>query len=310
MTTAYLAPDGFTHELTRELLRLGACITAERERLIVCEGEPLPVLWAQNIWHEPVFVPIASIGEAARTLSAMQRNWHLYSVAEHRRAALIQKALPHVSSKPLHFGDPVPTAPLGSWTLWDRDRLLAAPSCSSPFADGQVRFVENRIDPPSRAYLKLWEVFTLLGVRPQPGELCIDLGAAPGGWTWVLAELGAQVFSVDKAPLAPAVAARPNVDACIGSGFGLDPRHAGAPDCAVDWVFSDMICYPDRLYTLVERWLEHGACRNMVCTVKLQAETDDQAISRFAAIPHSRLLHLSCNRHELTWVLGCGVSGD
>lgn len=306
MLTVYLAPEGFAHELKRELERLNATIMAEREHLFLCEGEALSVHWAQNIWHDARFMDIASIGDAARKLTAVQRNWHLYSVAEHRRAALIQEALPHVGARPLHFGDPAPSAPLGSWTLWERDRLLAAPCCSSPFADGKVRFVENRVDPPSRAYLKLWEVFTLLGTGPKPGELCLDLGAAPGGWTWVLASMGARVFSVDKAPLAANVAAMPTVDACTGSGFGLDPRHAGR----VDWVFSDMICYPERLYGLVERWLEHDACRNMVCTLKFQAETDDISIERFAAVPHSRLVHLSCNRHELTWIYGETLSKD
>ena len=75
---------------------------------------------------------------------------------------------------------------------------------------------------------KLWESFTLLPKRPGPGDLCLDLGSAPGGWTWVLASLGAQVFSIDKAPLAPQVDHMPGVSHCIGSGFALDPRHAGA----------------------------------------------------------------------------------
>ena len=51
---------------------------------------------------------------------------------------------------------------------------------------------------PSRAYLKLWEAFTVLGIRPAPGDFCIDLGASPGGWTWVLQSLGARVLSIDK----------------------------------------------------------------------------------------------------------------
>ena len=120
-----------------------------------------------------------------------------------RRQALMEAALPHVGSRPLRFGEAAPTAPLGAFTLWEHDLLLASPSTTSPFADGEAHFEENRTEPPGRAYLKLWEAFTLDGRRPQPGELCVDLGASPGGWTWVLAGLGARVFSLDKAELAP-----------------------------------------------------------------------------------------------------------
>ena len=115
--------------------------------------------------------------------------------------ALIQAQLPKVSAKPLVFGEPPPAAPVGSWTLLDANTVLAAPRCSSPFPHGEVRFVEDRTGPPSRAYLKLWEAFTLLGRRPGSGDLCLDLGSSPGGWSWALQKLGARVISVDKAPL-------------------------------------------------------------------------------------------------------------
>ena len=300
---AFLAPKGFVHVLQEELRRHGVKILACRDRLILAEDmSEVPAwnpAWAQNIWLNPRFIPVSSIKDAARQLTAIQRNWHLYSIAHHRRAALIAQALPHVSARPLDFGAPLPKSPLGSWTLWDEDCILASPSCTSPFPDGEVRFNEDRIHPPSRAYLKLWELFTLVPEAvPHPGELCLDLGAAPGGWSWVLAKIGARVFAIDKAPLSPGVATMPNVESCLGSGFGLDPRHAGA----VDWLFSDMICYPDRLIEILERWDRLGQCRNFVCTVKCQGATDYDVLDRFAAIPGSRLLHLSCNKHELTWI--------
>ena len=292
--TAYLAAKGFLEDLLAEL---GDEVIEVRGRLVLAKGAPRPAAWAQNTWETPVFLPIESIGDGARKLSAIQRNWHLHSEENHRRASLIQEKLPHGSGKPRHFGEAAPTAPLGSWTLWEPNLILASARCSSPFPDGMVRFHENKIDPPSRAYLKLWEAFTLLPKRPGPGDLCLDLGSAPGGWTWVLASLGAQVFSIDKAPLAPQVDHMPGVTHCIGSGFALDPRHAGA----VDWLFSDMICYPDKLYEVICRWIELGKCRNFVCTLKFQAETDHATAAKFAAIPGSRLMHLSCNKHELTW---------
>ncbi|MEG2172245.1 MAG: SAM-dependent methyltransferase [Desulfovibrionaceae bacterium] len=296
MHTVYIAAPKFVEQLVFEL---GSRVIEVRGRCVLAEGAAEPAAWAQNIWADPQWLPISSINDAARQLKGLQRNWQLHSTAHHRRAALIQAQLPKVSAKPHIFGQPAPCAPLGAWTLWDPDRMLAAACTSSPFVDGEVRFVENKCDPPGRAYLKLWEVFTVLGVQPQPHELCLDMGSSPGGWSWVLANLGARVFSVDKAPLDLRVAAMPQVNHCLGSGFGFDPRHAGA----VDWFFSDMICYPDKLLALVGRWLELGQCRNFICTLKFQAETDHATARAFAAVPHSRLLHLSCNKHELTWVL-------
>ena len=294
--SAYLAPRGFEAQL---LVELGDKVLCQRGRLVLAKGEPVACAWAQNVWRNPQWIRMDSIGDGVRKLKALQRNWHLHSVDHHRRAALVQEQLPRVSCKPHIFGQPAPTAPLGGWTLWEPNLLLAATDTTSPFADGEVNFVENKLDPPGRAYLKLWEVFTVLGLRPQPGALCLDLGAAPGGWTWVLGMLGARVFSIDKAELAPQVAALPTVAHCIGSGFGLDPRHAGA----VDWLFSDMICYPSRLLETIHRWLDVGLCRNYVCTLKFQADTDHETARAFATIPGSQLMHLSCNKHELTWVL-------
>ena len=130
----------------------------------------------------------------------------MYAPLHHRRAALIQERLPHVSAKPIVFPAAAPTAPLGSWTLLAPDRLLAAAQCSSPFPNGEVQFVEDKTGPPNRAYLKLWEALVRLRRWPQPGERCLDLGASPGGWTWVLAKLGANVIAIDKAPLDPRIA--------------------------------------------------------------------------------------------------------
>src|SRR5262249_20168398 len=150
--------------------------------------------WTANTWLDPQRIEISSIGDAANKLRAIQRNWALYSFAHHRRAALIEERLPKVSAKPIVFGDPAPSAHLGSWTLVEPNILLASPHCSSAFPNGEANFVEDKT-APSRAYLKLWEAFTLLGERPQPGELCLDLGASPGGWTWVLQRLGTSVLS-------------------------------------------------------------------------------------------------------------------
>jgi 23S rRNA (cytidine2498-2'-O)-methyltransferase len=221
-----------------------------------------------------------------------------YAPVLHRRSALIENALPRVSAKPLVFGAALPTAPLGSWTLLDPGTMLAAARCTNPFPNGEVRFVEDRSEPPSRAYLKLWEALTLIGCRPGLGEICLDLGSSPGSWSWALQRMGARVISVDKAPLAPEIARLPGIEHRRESAFALDPNALGP----VDWLLSDVVCYPARLFGLVERWLAAGTCRHFVCTLKFQGQTDHQTARRFAAIAGSQLRHLFHNKHELTWI--------
>jgi 23S rRNA (cytidine2498-2'-O)-methyltransferase len=211
---------------------------------------------------------------------------------------LLSKRLPPIKERMWPFPCELPDAELGGYTLLDRNTLLYSPTCRSPFPHGEVRFVETP-SPPSRAYRKLWEVFTLCQIMPQRGERCIDMGATPGGWTWVLAELGANVRSIDKAPLHPDVAGLPNVKVKRESAFGVDPRLVENP---YDWFFSDVICYPERLLAMVQRWLDAGAARRFVCTIKFKGETDHKTVDAFAKIPGSRLLHLHHNRHELTWI--------
>ena len=292
--TAYFAAEGYVDELDDEL----GAVDRKHGRLLIASGPPRPAAWAANIWLDPQEIRVASISDAAAKLRAIQRNWAVYAPKLYRRSTLIQEQLPKVSSKPLVFGTPQPKAPLGSWTLLDAGTMLVAPHCTSPFPNGEVHFVEDRTGPPSRAYLKLWEALTVIGCQPRPGERCLDLGSSPGGWSWAVQRMGAHVVSVDKAPLAPDIARLPGIEHRLESAFALDPIAIGP----VDWLFSDVVSYPARLFALVERWLAAGTCRNFVCTVKFQGATDHDTARRFAAIPGSQLRHLFHNKHELTWI--------
>ena len=294
--TAYLAAEGLRDQLIEELLAARVPIAFEHGDLIVTDRPAIRSAWALNIWSDCRRVEIASISDASARLRAVQRNWAVYAPEHRGRAELIARKLPYVSAKPLPFGQPAPSAPLGSWTLLNPKTMLMAGNCSSPFANGAPQFVEDRDGPPNRAYLKLWEALCLLRNFPKPRDVCLDLGASPGGWTWSLAQTGATVVAFDKAPLDPAVDALQNVTWHGGSAFGLEPSDIGM----VDWWCSDIIGYPERVLRLVERWLDRAT--NMICTIKFQGETDHDITHRFAAIPGSRVLHLFHNKHELTFL--------
>jgi 23S rRNA (cytidine2498-2'-O)-methyltransferase len=303
VAACYLAAEGFEAEVVEELRRAGARVAAWHGRLALSPDPPVASAWALEAWTAPRILPAPSVKAAADALRALQRNWALYDAAHHRRAALVAARLPPVKARPLVFPEPAPAAHLGAWTLLAPDRLLASPTKTSPFVNGEVRFVEDREGPPSRAYLKLWEALTRLGRWPVPGETCLDLGAAPGGWSWALARLGAGVTAVDKAPLDPVIAALPGVAWRSESAFALHPR----TEPPVDWLFSDVVCYPARLLALVRRWIAAGTARHLVCTVKFQGETDHAVAAEFAAVPGAVLFHGAHNKHELTFArLGGG----
>ena len=175
LRTAYLAAEGFEDELACEL---GAVDSPPWPAADRARGRRAPPPGRPNIWLDPQEIAIASISDAARKLRAIQRNWALYAPRLHRRATLIQEQLPKVSAKPLVFGTPPPAAPLGSWTLLDAGTMLAAPHCTSPFPNGEIRFVEDRTGPPSRAYLKFWEALTLIGRRPAAGRDAASISAS------------------------------------------------------------------------------------------------------------------------------------
>jgi len=257
------------------------------------------VYWTRNVWEKPFLLEFDSISQAARELKSIQRNWAACPTRLYRRIALIEDALPKISSKPKEFPFELPKAPMGAFTLLDEHLLLGSAECSSPFPNGEVHFAEDREGPPSRAYRKLWEALELTGKMPSPGDRCLDAGASPGGWTWVLANLGAEVISIDRAPLEDSLMRNPHVTYVAHDAFTLAPEDLGP----VDWLFSDVICYPPALLAWVQKWLDSGMAENFVCTIKMQGEHFDKATTdRFAAIPGSRVVHLWHNKHELTWI--------
>jgi 23S rRNA (cytidine2498-2'-O)-methyltransferase len=295
--SAYLAAEGFLEPLQKEL----DGVIAVHGRLILSSQPVKEAYWAQNIWRNLRTLHIDSINDAAKQLKAIQRNWCLYSYHLHRRAKLILEKLPPVKCTPLSFPSPLPTSPLGSFTLLDENTLLASAECSSPFPNGEVRFVEDKDGPPNRAYLKLYEALTLAGTQPQSGEFCIDVGGSPGGWTWVINQCGAEVLSIDRSPLSALVAGLKGVSFQKRDAFTLLPEEFQAQDRRIDWLFSDVICYPEKLYEWIRQWVESGICKNFICTIKFKGGPDLSIVDKFAAIPNSRVLHLFHNKNELTW---------
>lgn len=276
---------------------------------------PQNVFWSQCCFEKPFIAQFKSISEAAEVLRSVQRNWTLYPTTLFRRAKLIEERLPFISRKPRRFPYAVPDLPMGVWTLLDERTLLASAVTSSPFPLGQIFFQEDKINPPSRAYLKLWEAMTLLEfyrkktiaekgfeaegwALPDAGSRCLDAGACPGGWSWVLTQMGAEVVAIDRSELADSLMQNPKVQFIPHDAFTITPQKLGR----FDWICCDVICYPPRLLDWIHTWLASGLCENFICTIKMQGEPDFRSTRAFACIPHSKVVHLTANKHELTWL--------
>lgn len=259
--------------------------------------------FARTVMKEPFLLSFDSIGEAAGELKKLQRNWAPYQYTCFRRAQLIQDKLPYINLKERKFPVSIPNSPMGLYTLLDEHTLIASAVTTSTLPAGALPFVEDHENPPSRAYLKIQESLTMANLLngtplPDANSRCFEAGACPGGWTWVLVGLGSQVYAVDRAPLADSLMNNPLVKFQAHDAFTLTMEEIGP----VDWVFSDVICYPERLLEWIKKWLAYNSEINMICTIKMQGAINWPLVQEFADIPGSKIVHLNYNKHELTWI--------
>ena len=202
----------------------------------------------------------------------------------------------------MSFPTPLPSKGVrGSWCLLNENTLLASKDCTSPFPNGESSFIEDKNGPPNRAYLKLYESLTLAEKIPVEGEFCIDIGGSPGGWAWVVQKCGAEVLSIDRSPLDEKISNLKGVSFEKRDAFSLLPEEFIEKGQSVDWLFSDVICYPEKLYDWLSIWVDSGICKNFICTIKFKGKPEKNIIKKFAAIPNSKVLHLFHNKNELTF---------
>jgi len=257
--------------------------------------------WVLDYWLVDK-IKFASVAHAAKELRRVAKRWMYVGGANFRRGQLIADALKIKKRGLLEFPVAVAAVDAGThaFTLFDKETLfMTSNPLKHSYAGGGVRFHENRTGPPSRAYLKLYEALTLVGRHPGAKDVVLDLGATPGGWSYVTAELGARVLMVDRA--------KPHENLFrkfarleFKMGDGLNPPEEWLN--AATYILSDMACEPTKLFASVEAWLRLPHVQVIVCTLKFHGVSDKRLIHRFAALAGSEIYHLWHNGHELTWV--------
>ncbi|OYT81605.1 MAG: 23S rRNA (cytidine(2498)-2'-O)-methyltransferase RlmM [Pseudomonas sp. PGPPP4] len=124
-------------------------------------------------------------------------------------------------------------------------------------------------EAPSRSTLKLeeaWHHFIPRAdweTRLSSDMRAVDLGAAPGGWTWQLVAREMLVTAVDNGPMNEALMDTGLVEHLQVDGYAFVPKHP------VDWMVCDIVEKPARTAALIERWIGEGHCREAVVNLKL-----------------------------------------
>jgi 23S rRNA (cytidine2498-2'-O)-methyltransferase len=185
----------------------------------------------------------------------------------------------------------------------DFGRMFVAREC---VFGGQRRMADDPL-APSRSYLKVEEAYIILGREPSAGETVVDLGAAPGGWSFSAAKHGARVIAIDNGPLKGGALDNPLIEHRREDAFRFQPV-AGE---VVDWLFCDLVEEPHHVMrSLIEPWIAQGWCRRFVVNLKF-GRVDPAALLREVSAPDGvlarhttglRIRHLYHDREEFTLV--------
>lgn len=142
---------------------------------------------------------------------------------------------------------------------------------------GGRRRMRRATDAPSRAAMKLEEALDGLPFGPSKGEVCVDLGAAPGGWSQRLLERGARVIAVDPAKLSPELMRHKKLTHVQDSAFTYAPQEP------VDWLCCDMAWRPLEVAQLLAKWARRGWAAHLVANIKLPMKDKLPVVNRVRA---------------------------
>ena len=164
---------------------------------------------------------------------------------------------------------------------------------------------------PSRSTLKLeeaWHYFIPTQEwekRLAPAMKAIDLGAAPGGWTWQLVNKHMYVIAIDNGPMQQQLMETGQVEHIKADGFTYKPKKP------VDWMVCDIVEKPARTAAMVETWFTERWCREAIVNLKLPMKQRYQEVTKIINKLHEHFIeynikvNISCkqlyhDREEIT----------
>jgi len=164
---------------------------------------------------------------------------------------------------------------------------------------------------PSRSTLKMEEAIHWFLSTTQQTELIkngmtvVDLGAAPGGWTWQFVQRDCLVTAIDNGPMQPALMQTGMVEHLQTDAFTYAPKKK------IDWLVCDMAERPLHVSRLIARWFTNKQCTNAIFNLKLPMKKRLATVNECIDLLHQNLTsaniehtiqakHLYHDREEIT----------
>ncbi len=169
---AALAPAGFRTETERELAHRKLRPMQTFEDFFLFEGEPVDLAWSAAIWRSVEKLAITSINDAVKKMRPLAKKWVHLESAHRGRGKLILENLREQKFAPLPFPSKLQLPEgTGAFTFLDDEKtVLWCRDFDRSHPLGVVEFLEDKSSPPSRAYLKLWEAFGVMGKWPLASD--------------------------------------------------------------------------------------------------------------------------------------------
>jgi 23S rRNA (cytidine2498-2'-O)-methyltransferase len=142
---------------------------------------------------------------------------------------------------------------------------------------------------PSRSTLKLEEaIHWFLSGNQQTqliknGMTVVDLGAAPGGWTWQFVQRDCLVTAIDNGPMQTQLMQSGMVEHLQTDAFTYAPKKK------VDWLICDMAERPLHVSRLIARWFTSKQCSNAIFNLKLPMKKRLVSVQECIALLHLQL---------------------
>lgn len=168
---------------------------------------------------------------------------------------------------------------------------------ASPWPMGIPRLRMAR-GAPSRSAQKLAEAFIVFEIEPRlrAGQTAIDLGAAPGGWSWQFVRREIHVTAIDNGAMDEALMATSFVEHLRTDAFHWRPKHANSRPA--DWLVCDMIEKPSRIAKLMADWIADGHAKEAIFNLKLPMKKRREEVIKCIDIIDDRL-YAANKRYQL-----------
>lgn len=164
---------------------------------------------------------------------------------------------------------------------------------------------------PSRSTLKMEEaIHWFLSSEQQTvlisnGMTVVDLGAAPGGWTWQFVKRDCLVTAIDNGPMDDELMRTGMVEHLRTDAFTYAPKKK------IDWLVCDMAERPLHVSRLISRWFTNKQCKHAIFNLKLPMKKRLASVHECIDLLHQNLTeanikhtiqakHLYHDREEIT----------